>query len=193
METYGSMISYFPCIKYKIPGDPEVDGTDTFFIAESMHFIDVSEWDLDLSDCRTVQSSMDTEVWYGLGIRCSPMIPYEPQIEQFYQCNISFTCENDEKALYKIVNADYALEIKSEYHSVGYNEKFLDVWMFTNSTEVTLNYNLYRLGQETSAGSPGQGSEQESMDQNQTVLEPSCSVRTRTTKILKPRIGLDHD
>ena len=45
METYGSMISYFPCIKYKVPSDPEVDGTDTFLIAESMHFIDVSERD----------------------------------------------------------------------------------------------------------------------------------------------------
>ena len=72
----------------------------------------------------------------------------QPQVEEFYQCNLSFTCENDEKLLYKIVKADYALEIHSDYHSVGYNEKFLDIWMFTNSTEVTLNYNLYRRGQE---------------------------------------------
>ena len=72
----------------------------------------------------------------------------QPQVEEFYQCNLSFTCENDEKLLYKIVKADYALEIHSNYHSVGYNEKFLDIWMFTNSTEVTLNYNLYRRGQE---------------------------------------------
>ena len=92
---------------------------------------------------------MGTKLWYGFGIGCSPLIPSEPQIEQFYQCNVSFTCENDEKALYKIVKADYALEIKSKYHSAGYNEKFLDVWMFTNSTEVTLNYNLYRPSQKT--------------------------------------------
>ena len=72
----------------------------------------------------------------------------QPQVEEFYQCNLSFTCENDEKLMYKIVKADYALEIHSDYHSVGYNEKFLDIWMFTNSSEVTLNYNLYRRGQE---------------------------------------------
>ena len=45
-----------------------------------------------------------------------------------------------------IVKADYPLEIHSKYHSVGYNEKNLDVWMFTNSTEATLHYNLYRFG-----------------------------------------------
>ena len=45
-----------------------------------------------------------------------------------------------------ILKADYPLEIHSKYHSVGYNEKNLDVWMFTNSTEATLHYNLYRFG-----------------------------------------------
>ena len=30
------MIRYYPCIKYQIPADPEIDGTDTFIMAESM-------------------------------------------------------------------------------------------------------------------------------------------------------------
>ena len=32
-------------IKYQIPADPKLDGTETFFIAESMHFVDVQERD----------------------------------------------------------------------------------------------------------------------------------------------------
>ena len=44
------------------------------------------------------------------------------------------------------LEADYPLEIHSKYHNVGYNEKNLDVWMFTNSTQASLRYNLYRFG-----------------------------------------------
>ena len=29
---------YHPCIKYQIPADPVIDGTDTFIVAESMEF-----------------------------------------------------------------------------------------------------------------------------------------------------------
>ena len=32
------IIGYHPCIKYQIPADPEIDGTDTFIVAESMKF-----------------------------------------------------------------------------------------------------------------------------------------------------------
>ena len=32
------IIRYHPCIKYQIPADPEIDGTDTFIVAESMKF-----------------------------------------------------------------------------------------------------------------------------------------------------------
>ena len=35
-------IRYHPCIKYQIPADPVIDGTDTFIVAESMEF-DLSE------------------------------------------------------------------------------------------------------------------------------------------------------
>ena len=45
METQMSFISYHPCIKFQIPADPKLDGTETFFIAESMHFVDVQARD----------------------------------------------------------------------------------------------------------------------------------------------------
>ena len=31
------MDPYYPCIKYKDPADPKLDGTDYFIVAESMH------------------------------------------------------------------------------------------------------------------------------------------------------------
>ena len=38
--------------------------------------------------------------------------------------------------------------IKSDYHSANYTRKNLDIWMYTNSTEVILNYNYDRFGQQ---------------------------------------------
>ena len=39
---------YYPCIKYKIPADPDNDGTDHFIVAESMKFnftkFDTQSW-----------------------------------------------------------------------------------------------------------------------------------------------------
>ena len=61
---YDEFVSYHPCIKYKIPADPKLDGTDYFFVAESMN------------------SGLDN--WM---IRCS----------------LSFSCENDQKAFYKLM------------------------------------------------------------------------------------------
>ena len=34
------------------------------------------------------------------------------------------------------------LQIESKYHSASYDRKNLDIWMYTNSTEVFLNYSL---------------------------------------------------
>ena len=34
-----TIIRYHPCIKYQIPADPVIDGTDTFIVAESMEFL----------------------------------------------------------------------------------------------------------------------------------------------------------
>ena len=39
------------------------------------------------------------------------------------------------------------LYIESDYHSVIYEDKVLDIWMFTNSTKVNLHYLQTRLGQ----------------------------------------------
>ena len=39
------------------------------------------------------------------------------------------------------------LQIESGYHSASYTKKNLDTWIYTNSTEVTLNYRYERLGQ----------------------------------------------
>ena len=40
------IIRYHPCIKYQIPADPVIDGTDTFIVAESMEF-DLSKlWEM---------------------------------------------------------------------------------------------------------------------------------------------------
>ena len=58
---------FYPCVKYKIPGDLELDGTDSFIVAESMGF-------------RT--HSVDYDIT---------------------KCFLSFTCENDKKAFYKIM------------------------------------------------------------------------------------------
>ena len=39
----------------------------------------------------------------------------------------------------------HPLRIESDYHSASYISKNLDTWIFTNSTDVTLNYNYQRL------------------------------------------------
>ena len=48
------------------------------------------------------------------------------------------------------VNTERPLEIKSEYHTANFTTKIYDTWMFTNSTEVTLHYNIERRGQSLS-------------------------------------------
>ena len=36
-------VSYYPCLKYRIPANKDIDGTDSFMVAESMKFDVVSE------------------------------------------------------------------------------------------------------------------------------------------------------
>ena len=57
---------FYPCIKYEIPADPKLDGTDYFIVAESMQF---------------------------------KRFIYE----NYFDCNLFFTCENNRKAFYKII------------------------------------------------------------------------------------------
>ena len=59
--------SYYPCIKYKIPADPKLDGTDYFIVAESMNYQKMNS------------------------------------IHMNYYCSLTFSCENDQKAFYKIM------------------------------------------------------------------------------------------
>ena len=67
------MNPFYPCIKYKIPAEPQLDGTDYFIVAESMY-----------------------QNWRYLG-----------NIRQYifgdFKCSLSFTCENDRKAFYKLL------------------------------------------------------------------------------------------
>ena len=61
------MDPFYPCIKYKDPADPKLDGTDYFIVAESMH-----------------------------------LKRMEPDDHTFY-CSLSYTCENNQKAFYKLI------------------------------------------------------------------------------------------
>ena len=45
------------------------------------------------------------------------------------------------------VKLDYGyLMLDSEYHTVNYNDTILDVWMFTNSSEIFLHHVMERKG-----------------------------------------------
>ena len=44
-------------------------------------------------------------------------------------------------------NGERPLVIESEYHTANYSDKIVDTWMFTNSTEVTLDFGMPRFGQ----------------------------------------------
>ena len=73
------MDPYYPCIKYKDPADPKLDGTDYFIVAESMH----------------LKRRMDLDY------------------HTFY-CSLSFTCENNQKAFYKLIKDCLRFRIHEE-------------------------------------------------------------------------------
>ena len=125
---------YYPCIKYKYPADPKLDGTNYFIVAESMHL-------------------------NGFNLRYEEL-----------DCTLSFTCEKNQKAFYKLtkdclrfridevslvfpktlliqLDTVQPFQIESDYHSASYLSKNLNTWIFTNRTEIILNYELNRLGQ----------------------------------------------
>ena len=76
MREYKRLRRYSPCIKYKIQADPEIDGTNTFFVAESMKF--------NLSDIILFDNNNQSD-------------------NGIFECNLSFSCKCEEKAFYKIV------------------------------------------------------------------------------------------
>jgi len=67
---------YYPCVKYKIEADPEIDGTKTFSVAESMKF--------NLSDIVLFDNNNQSD-------------------NGIFECNLSFSCKSEQKAFYKIV------------------------------------------------------------------------------------------
>ena len=74
------MDPFYPCIKYKIPADPKLDGTDYFIVAESMHLY--------------------------------PTV-YHPSSSSFhFNCSISLSCENNQKAFYKLIKDCLRFQIK---------------------------------------------------------------------------------
>ena len=73
------MDPFYPCIKYKVPADPKLDGTGYFIVAESMHLY--------------------------------PTVNYAYWLERFH-CSISFTCENNQKAFYKLIKDRLRFQIK---------------------------------------------------------------------------------
>ena len=71
---------YYPCIKYKDPAYPTLDGTDYFIVAESMR--------LNVFDYFLVNDRFD--------------------------CSLSLTCENDQKAFYKLIKDCLRFRIHDE-------------------------------------------------------------------------------
>ena len=58
---------FYPCIKYKIPADLKLDGTDHFIVAESM-YMNLEEW-----------------VWESSGLHCSLSFTCENNQKAFYK------------------------------------------------------------------------------------------------------------
>ena len=71
-DTEIVMNPYYPCIKYRNPADPKLDGTDYFIVAESMY----------LKEMETVRDR-------------------NGRLYSF-NCSLSFTCEKGQKVFYKL-------------------------------------------------------------------------------------------
>ena len=74
------MDPFYPCMKYKKSADPKVDGTDYFIVAESMHVKRNIDWRL-LMMLMFMNGGFSNQ----------------------FNCFLSFTCENDKKAFYKLI------------------------------------------------------------------------------------------
>ena len=76
------MIPFYPCIKYKIPADQKLEGSDHFIVAESMHLKSLSR------DSARKKRNRRALI--------------QALSAQEFDCSLSFTCENDQKAFYKV-------------------------------------------------------------------------------------------
>ena len=78
------MDPYYPCIKYRNPADPKLDGTDYFIVAESMY----------LKEMETVRDR-------------------NGRLYSF-NCSLSFTCEKGQKVFYKLTKGCLRFRIPEE-------------------------------------------------------------------------------
>ena len=76
------MDSFYPCVKYKKPADPIFDGTNYFIVAESMYLNNDLKYLLN-PEADACYGHLDRLFWIN--------------------CFLSFTCENDKKAFYKLI------------------------------------------------------------------------------------------
>lgn len=68
-------------------------------------------------------------------------------IESLYRIGYAESSEYSKLILNNPVKSDMPLNIVSEYYTVTHDQKILDIWMFTNSSKVNLNYDLHRISQ----------------------------------------------
>lgn len=82
-------VPYYPCIKYKIPASPKLDGSNYLSIAESMH---IGGLELRVQKFKVV---VEKSEFFESKLQADD--------EGLLQCNLSFTCANDELVFYKIL------------------------------------------------------------------------------------------
>ena len=91
------MDPYYPCIKYKDPADPKLDGTDYFIVAESMHL-------------KRMYLNYDE-----------------------FHCYLSLTCEEDQKAFYKLIKDCLRFRIHEEsFHNFRKHSCFSMILLWVN-------------------------------------------------------------
>ena len=73
---------FYPCIKYKVPADPKLDGTNYFIVVESMKYL--------------TKITGKNYIWetFSNGSAIDP--------NKGFECSLSVSCDNDQKAFYKL-------------------------------------------------------------------------------------------
>ena len=89
---------YYPCIKYKDPADPKLDGTDYFIVAESMHLkeMDLRWTSLDCSlslTCEEDQNAFYKIIKDSLRFRIHEESFYDFRKHSWYSLIPSIHCE----------------------------------------------------------------------------------------------------
>ena len=100
------MSPFYPCIKYKIPADQELEGSDHFIVAESMHLKSLHR-----ASARSKRS---------------PIINVY-DIET-HNCSLSVACENDQKAFYKLTKDCSQIRIHLSENTTRVGFRFLKAW-----------------------------------------------------------------